>query len=49
MESKRPQKVKTIFLEACDLSEDEVSANLDKECEGDDSLRAKVEALLAQW
>src|SRR5262245_28572027 len=48
MESEQLQKVKAIFLEACDLSSDEVNAYLDKECAGDDSLRAKVEALLAQ-
>ncbi len=46
MEHEKYIRVKDIFLEACDLPPDERSAFLDRECGGDDELRAEVESLL---
>jgi len=41
------QTIEEIFLAALDQEPDQVSAFLDRACEGDDMLRRKVEALLA--
>src|SRR4029077_3140091 len=43
----RFQTIEEIFRAALDQEPDQISAFLDKACEGDDALRRKVEALLA--
>jgi serine/threonine protein kinase len=41
------QQVKSIFLQACDLADDERPAFLDSACGGDETLRSEVERMLA--
>ena len=46
MDPDRHQRLSALFRLACDLSPDERTRFLDRECAADDELRAEVEALL---
>src|SRR6476620_7820445 len=47
MNPARFQPIEEIYREALEKEPNEISAFLDKACEGDEALRGKVEALLA--
>ncbi len=47
MNRERHRKIARLFLEVCDLPEQEAERVLDEACRGDPDLRAEVESLLA--
>jgi serine/threonine-protein kinase len=46
MSESRHARIKSLFLETCDLPEAEQQAYLEQACDGDDELRAELESLL---